>query len=155
MTVKGMQIEVRFESSDLVQKLNSLSEALDDTTPVMQDIGALIKGRVSDRFETESDPRGIPWAPWAPATKKTYPKDGNRRILDRRGDMLDSLSWETDRNSVTVGFGAPYAAYHEFGTTRMPRRSLLFDNPETGTLTPDDEAAIENIITGYLRSALD
>jgi phage virion morphogenesis protein len=157
MTVKGMQIEVN--SRAMTEALSRLSEHLDDMTPVMKDIGALLESRIKERFETQSDPRGTPWGKplWMtePETHPYYPKDGNRRIFDRTGDMLNSLGWQADRNSVTVGFGQLYAAYHEFGTKKLPRRSLLFDNPETGTLAPDDETAIMDIISNYLTSALD
>ena len=116
----------------------------------MEAIGAELEARVSGRFETESDPRGHPWAPWAPSTVEDYPKDGNRRILDRYGDMLSSLSHQADADSVRVGFGDPVAAYHEWGTVHMPRRGLLMDDPDAGTLAPDDETAVLEILQTFI-----
>ena len=68
---------------------------------------AELHSRVS--AETETDPLGHPWAPWADSTRASYPKGGNRRILDRHGDMLSSLNHRADATSVRIGFGTPYA----------------------------------------------
>ena len=57
---------------------------------------------------------------------------GNARLLDRHGTMLGGLSYQVGKRSVTVGFADPYAVFHEFGTKRMARRSMLTTNPERG-----------------------
>ena len=130
-----------------------LRERLSDMTPVMESIGARLEARISARFETQSDPLGSAWHPWAASTVKTYPKDGNKRILDRYGDMLRSLNWQANESSVQVGFGAPYAVYHEFGTKRMPRRGLLFAAPDQSQLSGDDEVAILDLLSEWLAKA--
>ena len=80
----------------------------------------------------------------------SYPDGGNRRLLDRYGDMLASLSHQADATSVRVGFGQPYAAFHEWGTEHMPRRGLLFADPDAGTLAEGDEAAVLDILAVWL-----
>ena len=130
--------------------LSQLQGRMADLTPAMQSIGQELETRISHRFETESDPSGAAWAPWAPSTWESYPKDGNRRLLDRYGDLMASLNWHADSSSVTVGFGQPYAAYHEWGTKRMPRRGLMFQNPDAGTLAPADERAVIEVLTEWL-----
>jgi phage virion morphogenesis protein len=133
--------------------LGQLDGRLTDMTPVMQSIGQELEARISARFETETDPGGVPWAPWKPSTRKSYPDDGNARILDRYGDMLASLNWDADTESVRVGFGQPYAVYHEFGTNRMPRRGLLFADPESSTLTDADEQLVIDVLMRWLDGA--
>ena len=130
--------------------LAELQGRLADLTPVMQSIGQELEGRISARFETETDPAGAPWAQWAPSTQKGYPDDGNHRILDRYGDMLGSLNWDADASSVRVGFGQPYATFHEFGTKHMPRRGLLFDDPDAGTIVPGDERMVIELLEEWL-----
>ncbi len=130
--------------------LAGLQDRLGDLRPAMEAIGTTLEARVSGRFETEADPLGHPWAPWAPSTVESYPEDGNRRILDRYGDMMSSLGHQADATSVRVGFGDPVAAYHEWGTVRMPRRGLLMDDPDAGTLAPDDEAAVLEILQLFI-----
>lgn len=46
--------------------------------------------------------------------------------------------------------GKPYAAFHEWGTERMPRRGLVFADPDAGTLAKGDEDAVLDIIGIYL-----
>ena len=143
-------LTITIDDAALRDYLVQLQGRLGDLTEPMSEIGGVLESRISARFETQTDPRGAPWAPWAPSTRKSYPDDGNRRILDRYGDMLASLNWSADSSSVTVGFGQAYATYHEWGTKRMPRRGLLFDDPDAGTLTEDDERAVLDVLEHWL-----
>lgn len=130
--------------------LAQLYRGMGNLTPVMQDIGMALESRISGRFESRTDPNGNAWAPWAQSTVDSYPEDGNRRLLDRYGDMLASLNHQANATSVRVGFGQPYAAFHEWGTERMPRRGLLFSDPDAGTLADGDEAAVLDILGVWL-----
>ena len=130
--------------------LAQLYRGMGNLTPVMQSIGMELESRISGRFESRTDPSGNAWAPWAQSTVDNYPENGNRRLLDRYGDMLASLSHQADATSVRVGFGQPYAAFHEWGTEHMPRRGLLFADPDAGTLAEGDEAAVLDILGVWL-----
>jgi phage virion morphogenesis protein len=130
--------------------LARLAARMDDLSPAMAAIGQEIESRVSARFETETDPNGQPWAPWAQSTRDSYPENGNRRILDRYSVMLGSLNHQATADTARIGFGQPYAAYHEWGTKHMPRRGLLMDDPDAGTLSADDTAAVLDIINLFL-----
>ena len=130
--------------------LAQLYRGMGNLTPVMQSIGMELESRISGRFESRTDPSGNAWAPWAQSTVDSYPDGGNRRLLDRYGDMLASLSHQADATSVRVGFGQPYAAFHEWGTEHMPRRGLLFSDPDAGTLAEGDEAAVLHILAVWL-----
>ena len=130
--------------------LERLQARAGDLSQPLASIGMELESRISGRFETESDPRGAAWHPWAASTRATYPAGANGRILDRYGDMLASLSHQVGKNEVRIGFGDPKAAYHEWGTKRMPRRGLLFDDPDAGTLAPDDEVAVLDVLSAYL-----
>ena len=130
--------------------LAQLYRGMGNLTPVMQSIGMELESRISGRFESRTDPSGNAWAPWAQSTVDSYPDGGNRRLLDRYGDMLASLIHQADATSVRVGFGQPYAAFHEWGTEHMPRRGLLFSDPDAGTLAEGDEAAVLDILGVWL-----
>ena len=149
-----MSLTVTVDSAALDEVLGRLQKTTGDLTPIMSAIGVEMEKRVRGRFETHSDPLGVAWEPWRPATVKTYPKAGRGRMLDRFGDMLAGSSHESDSTSATIGFDRPYATYHEFGTENMVRRGLLFADPEAGTLAPDDEQAVIDIIMDALNSAL-
>ena len=123
-------LSIYVNSSDTVRAhLDGLRHRLGDLSEVMAGIGMELESRVSARFESRTDPNGDAWEPWAPSTKARYPEDGNKRLLDRYGDMLASLTHSSDATSATVGFGDPTAAYHEWSTEHMPRRGMLFEIP--------------------------
>lgn len=154
-------LTIDVEDSGFRQYLADLQGRLNDLTPVMQSIGQEMENRISARFETETDPDGKAWTQWAESTRESYPypgtpaaeamgRPGAGRILDRYSDMLGSLNWAADANSVQVGFGQHYAAFHEFGTRKMPRRGLIFQDPETGQLAPDDEQALIDLLEDWL-----
>lgn len=144
-----MSATIRIDDKEVTEFLHALLQKTGNLTPLMDEIGAEMETRVSSRFETQSDPLGAPWAAWAPATKLSYPDDGNGRVLDRHGHMLDSLGHQADESSVTYGFALDYAAYHEFGTDTMPKRSMLMADPEAGTLSDDDQRAVLETIEAY------
>lgn len=143
-------LTISIENRLLADKLGEIMQEMADMKPLMSGIGQALESRVSEHFETETDPEGKPWAAWSPDYLANYPKGGNRRILDFYGDMLNNLNHKADSDSVRVGFGTLIATYHEFGTEHMPRRGLLTANPETGELAARDEAEILNIIDSWM-----
>lgn len=141
-----MSLQVVVDYLPAKERLDALFALTGDLLPAMSAIGMEMENRVRGRFETETDPLGLPWAEWAESTVANYPKDGHNKLLDRFGDMYEGTSNTADSNSVTIGFDRDYAAYHEFITEHMERRGLLFADPESGTIAPDDELAIINIV---------
>lgn len=143
-------ITISIDDRSVLDALRELQGRVADLRPAFDTIGMEIENRVSARFEAERDPSGQAWKPWAERTRKTYPKAGNGRLLDRLGDMLDSLNHQADQDGVSIGFGKDYAVYHEYGTRKMPRRGLLMEDPEARRLAPEDEQTILDILRGYL-----
>lgn len=143
-------LTINVDDSTFRTDLAALYRRLGDLTEVMGSIGMELESRISGRFETRSDPSGQAWHPWSKSTVDSYPDDGNHKLLDRYGDMLRSLSHKADSTSVRIGFGQPYAAFHEWGTKHMPRRGLMFADPDAGTLAPSDEVAVIDIIGIWL-----
>lgn len=150
-----MSLTITVNSQPLREVLDRLYAATDDLSPVMSKVGMTLEDRIRERFETLTDPLGVPWSPWKPSTFKNYPKGGKRHLLNRVGDLIDGISHQFDATSATVGFDMPYAAHHERGTKNMARRGLLFADPDAGTLAPDDERALIEIVTDVLNAALD
>lgn len=149
-----MSLTITANTPLVIERLQQIAARLGDMNKPLGAIGMEMESRISARFESQSDPFGKPWAPWLPSTVARYPKGGSGRILDRYGDMLASLSHKADGKSVTIGFGQPYAAYHEWGTKHMARRGLLFADPDAGALAPDDEAAVLAILRTFLHQAI-
>ncbi len=147
---------------DITPALRELLSKLADFTEPLKGIGQELESRISARFETQSDPSGSAWHPWSDSYESSYPwpdspaakkagKAGNGRILDRYGNMLASLNHQiTSADTVLVGFGSDYAIYHEHGTHKMPRRGIMFEDPEQGQLTQEDEQAMIDIVYTWL-----
>lgn len=153
MTI-GLQVDahgieaIRQEILRLERRGHSLNSA-------HKKIGASLESRVQQRFDNKTDPLGHPWAAHSAATIAAYrKKDTNKRgkhsargsLLERTRRMRQSLGFASDLFGATIGFGVPYAAFHEFGTKRMARRGLLMADPAAGTLAPADVDVILNTL---------
>lgn len=148
-------ITIEITDRDLHAVLDRLIASGQDMAPVMDHVGMSMESAVSGRFETTTDPDGIPWAPWKPSTVKSYPADGNHQLLNRYGDMLDSLNYQADQDSVLWGFGMPYARWHDSGTNKMDRRGTLTSDINTGGLGEEDKSTVLDIFNGYLLGAIE
>ena len=144
-------ISVQIDYSPFRDQVRLLSYRMRDLTPVLEGVGAALESNVRNRFESRTDPDGMPWAPWAQSTRDSYPEGGNRRLLDRLGDMLNGVSYQLEGDaSVRVGFDKEYATYHEWGTEHMPRRGLLMSDPDQGTLSEDDTATVLAVLNDFI-----
>lgn len=165
-------IDIQLDDREVQAALQRLQQRLSDMTPVMRAIATALEAQVEKRFETATDPAGRPWKPLAPSTlsawldrgKGNRKKDGSltqrgrerlssRKPLYDTGDLLGSLTSSASRSEARVGFGVPYAAYHEFGTKRMPRRGLLMADPQSRTLGEADRREVLDIIREALEDA--
>jgi phage gpG-like protein len=154
-------IEVTTDTSAFDSSLRQLQKRLGNLRPVFQDLGAELENKIRDRRETLTDPDGQRWAAWSPAYAKAYPADGRAKLLDRSGDMWDRTGpqWRVQGMAsdllLRVGFDKDYPTYHEFGTDTMPRRGLLFSDPEKGELGAADEQAIDDVLQDWLDGVFD
>lgn len=153
-------IEVTTDTSAFASSLQQLQKRLGNLRPVLQDVGAVLENKIRDRRETLTDPSGQRWAPWAASTIATYPESGRGKLLDRTGDLWDRTGpqWKVQGALgdavLRVGFDRAYSTFHEFGTRTMPRRGLLFADPEKGELGRADEQAITDVLDDWLSGAL-
>jgi phage virion morphogenesis protein len=141
-------LTIEIDDREVIDALAKLQRRVADLSPVMRAIGADMEQRMLERFETQTDPTGRKWAPLKPATLAA--KKGRGSILYRSGDLQESRSSQADANSVRWGFGKKYAAFHEFGTKKMPRRGLLFGNADRRELAEQDRSLILDAIRAYL-----
>jgi phage virion morphogenesis protein len=144
-------ISIDIDDREVLSALTRLRDRVGDLSPVMRAIAIELEARVDERFETSTAPDGERWEGYAPSTLARLLKKGKsgKPVLIDNGDMLGSLSSRSDATSAVVGFGQPYAAFHEFGTKRMPRRGMLFGDPVTRALGDDDRRAILAIVEAH------
>lgn len=154
-------LTITVNSSGALEDLARLYARLGDLSEPMDEIGGTLETRAKNRFEIKMDPLGHPWAPWKESTHAGYPYAGTPAaareegvgkglLLNRYGPMLDHLTYSADSTSVRVGFAQPYSTHHEYGTKHMERRGMLFADPHAGTLAPDDEATVLDILSIWL-----
>jgi phage gpG-like protein len=115
------------------------ADGIADYRPIWAVIEDDFYAQMKDQFESEGAEGGESWEPLSPAyagwKEEHYP---GAKILERSGDLLDSLTnpnstngvRREERKSLTLGSLLPYALYHQVGTENMPARpELVF--PET------------------------
>ncbi|WP_448384542.1 phage virion morphogenesis protein, partial [Desulfosoma sp.] len=112
-------LTIEINDREVHDALEKLARRVADLSPVMRAIGADMERRMLERFETETDPTGRKWAPLSQRTLKA--KKGRGTTLYHFGALQESRTSAADSTSVRWGFGQKYAAFHEFGTKKMPR----------------------------------
>lgn len=155
-------MNVQFQNEETLRSyFAQLSGNLSQMQAAHEKIGASLKKSILERFAMQSDPQGNPWPEWHPFTARQAKKTGQKYLLLRSTTMLQSLHYQATPDSVTVGFAQrptgkqqPYAAFHEFGTKNMPRRGMVFADPQQQTLSAEDEQAALDAVQQYLRSII-
>lgn len=138
------------------QALTRAADRLGDLSPLMESIGMALQQNIQLRLDLKVDPTGQPWAPLAQSTRDRYAAaDKGRKqgsLLVRTGMMRASLGHNASRADVEIGFGEPYAGYHETGSKdgTLPRRALLTANWQTGQLGQQDQADVLGMVARYL-----
>lgn len=76
---------------------------------------------------TKVDADGNAWAAWAPETLLARQRRGTigDGLLYETGRLYRSISARINARSVTVNSSAPYARYHQLGTTKLPARPFI------------------------------
>lgn len=109
-----MRINIEIDDGDVLDALNRLRRASGDLTPAMRDIGEALLNSTRERFNSQTDPDGQPWAPLSEATlaRKTRNAD---KILTRDGDLRRELSYREGPDFVEIGSPRVYASTMQFG----------------------------------------
>lgn len=117
-----MPIRVELKEDQISVALDRLSAALDDMTPLFQEIGEILLTSTKDRFKKGEAPDGSKWAPKSPATLAAYaarkdpidirPLFGPTRRLSSE---ISVRSWAT---GAEIGSSLVYAAVQQFGAAK-------------------------------------
>lgn len=92
-------------------------------------VGEMVRDEAKDELGTYQGAAGptAAWSPLAESTKadrvaKGYPED---EPLLRSGDLRDSITYEVEGDTVSIGSDSDVAVYQELGTATIPPRSFL------------------------------
>lgn len=162
------QIEV--ENAALLRAIDGAIELLSRPRTLMEAIGGKLETKANLRFDSKTDPAGVPWPQLRPATvnywyAKKYPRGIPGTLLERTGQLRASLGHNTGDDWVELGTSRqvpgksqPYwevGVLHEWGTTIMQPRRIFTADPKTGKLAADDEAAVLQIVNDAILGAFD
>jgi phage gpG-like protein len=115
---------------------------------------------VSLTLRSFNDPgvRAAPWAPLTPATLARKIAEGTSTAILKRHVVL-ARSWritELTARYVKVGTDRPYAAFHQWGTSRVPARPMLplQGDPGAAKFTPLAERRMVSVAKAALAHLL-
>jgi phage gpG-like protein len=141
-----MQIRIEFQVKDLLNALNGIRQEIAEPERILRSLGMSLRNQNARRHAKGVSPDGSPWKPLSPLTigssvwkeqirksksknpyktkamslsiaKKVRARRGGR-ILYESGEMLDSINYRIEGNTVIVGFNKRHqlAAWHHGGT---------------------------------------
>lgn len=117
-----MELRVTLDAAEVDAALNRL------TSPafkhrLLTKLGETIKTQTKLRISSEKrSPDGKPWAPWRPSTAARR-KGGS--LLQDTGALMGGIHKSVAGDTLTVGSGVFYGAFHQFGTRKMVARPFL------------------------------
>ena len=133
--VKGrITIEVDVKADDVLDLLDKIDDRIHDMRPVFRWTKGYLETANSANFAANGLPTGQPWRPlsaeygaWKAAH---FPGSGMLRQSGRLFRSLISLSDSAaniiSEDSATFGTSVEYAKFHQYGTTKMPKRKIVF-----------------------------
>lgn len=122
---------------------------------VEQDYASVwLEGKKRDRARAKAAKAAAKAKEWRGKAREAAAKAvANRQLLIDTGNLMSSFAVGQSGEGYKVFSSAPYAEYHQFGTSRMPRRPMLpFD--EAGNLAKEAEADILAMAGAGLARAL-
>ena len=127
-------IEVEVKADDVLELLEDIKDRTDDMRPVFRWAKAQLELANAANFMTNGLPSGKPWAPldkdygtWKSARfpgRGTMVQTGNlfRSLINMNDSAVNVISKDT----ATFGTNVEYAKFHQYGTTKMPARKIVF-----------------------------
>lgn len=161
-------ITIELKSDAAEAALMRLAAALDDTTPVMDDLGELLTRSTKERFAKGESPEGVKWAPKSQTTLDRYGQRKSNRVDIRplfgpSGALNSTIFHEVGQGDVLIGSPMIYAAVQQFGAAKgafgqtsrgapipwgdIPARPFL-------GVSAEDEVNIVETVEDYLRGAI-
>jgi|YelNatPaOPRAMG01_1025707.scaffolds.fasta_scaffold69290_2 phage virion morphogenesis protein len=154
---------VSFDAAQALSALDALAAHLGDLRPALQEVGEYLIDSTKRRFASGTAPDGSRWAPNSPVTLARYgalfkgkgAAAGKRALIGETRRLSTEIQSLVSRDAVTVGSALVYAGVQQFGAARrsLGPKSPWGDIPARPFLglSAADQAAIVDIVTGYLR----
>ncbi|MFZ1827426.1 MAG: phage virion morphogenesis protein [Candidatus Competibacteraceae bacterium] len=143
--MSGATLEIHIDDAQLRNGLAALQAKLSDLTPVFQDLGEALLNSTRERFRSQTDPDGSPWARLSPGYQSHKKKNADL-VLTLNGYLRGTLNYRAGKESLAIGTPLIYGATHQFGRPEknIPARPFL-------GLSADDTAMIQDAMVEWLR----
>lgn len=165
-----LEIMISFPGAEgvvtLQRSLATFGMRVADMSPAWREVGEKLQYDFAKNFEGEGGQFGG-WSKWAPLAESTVAE--RRRlgygaahpILQRTGALYESVVvegapdnvFQVKPNGLQLGSTLYYAAFHEYGTVRMPRRAVVGLSAERRGFGAPSESVV-GILSAYLMQAL-
>lgn len=149
--------EITLSIEELQGKLERLSKALENKTPLLRRVANTLQNVTEESFDKQASPFGEKWKPNAP---KTLQKKRGNKILIQSGLLSQSFTQKVTGTSAQVGTNKEYAAIHQFGGKAgrnrkviIPARPFMPIN-KNGEIPKDLGERLENEVVDYLKKVL-
>ena len=93
----------------MLKRLKKLQGRIEDTGPILEEIGDVLRKSTISRFYSQTSPTGKRWKPSKAAKKK------RRLTLVRTGDLRESIRVVQSAGMIGVGTDIYYARIHQQG----------------------------------------
>jgi len=139
-----LRVQLQLDSATAL--LDALGARLAAPAELLAPALPVVAAALERNFAEEGRP--VRWAPLAPryAAWKARRFGAGLRILERTGALRRSISTRVEGNAIVASTDVPYAAFHQFGTRRLPARPFL-------VLTDADKEAAAQAAADSLRTA--
>jgi len=139
-----LRVQLQLDSATAL--LDALGARLAAPAELLAPALPVVAAAIERNFDEEGRP--LRWAPLAPryAAWKARRFGAGLRILERTGALRRSISTRVEGNAIVASTDVPYAAFHQFGTRRLPARPFL-------VLTDADKEAAAQAAADSLRTA--
>lgn len=170
-----MPIQIKVDDSELRALLKALQAKLGNLTPVMREIGSIVRTSVVKNFEVGGRYSEVgsvkggskKWQPLSVSTLFARParqivgKRGrflasferklmNRKILFKQGLLLGSINYQAAADSVRIGPHRVYAAIHQFGGRAGRGKKVKIPARPYLVVQDEDLAEMKAAITRHL-----
>lgn len=119
-----VSIEIDCDNKDALRRLQMMEVRASGFEPIFRYAKTRLQLANAENFSTG----GLPAGGWKPRrTEKSWP------IMNRTGTLMRSLTSlfglpnDIGAKSATFGTKVEYAKFHQYGTSRMPARKIVFE----------------------------
>lgn len=115
-----MPNEIIVDMGSALKAINAMGRNVNNMNDLTAEIAEIMLSDISQHFEDEEGPGGVPWADLADSTKEARRKKGHwpgkkLQVQGRGSGLLGSLQGRYDKYSSSVTTNKVYGPVHQYG----------------------------------------